>query len=108
MTGQDSRLVSNTREWRRAERLPLTFQASLRERGTTKFSVDIRDLSTTGFRCETSFNVQVGAVVWLTIPGLGGLESRAKWREGNLYGFAFSAALHPAVLDHIARQQAKR
>ncbi len=89
---------------RHAARLPITMEADLREQGTTKFRIKIKDLSVTGFRCETSFTMHPGARVWLTIPGLGGLETTVAWRDGFKYGFAFDHALHQAVFDHVVRQ----
>ena len=97
--------IPGTREARRADRFPLLINAALRELGSTKFNVDVRDLSVTGFRCETSFTLRIGARVWLTIPGLSPLESQTMWRDKYVYGFAFTAPLHPAVLDHLAKQQ---
>jgi hypothetical protein len=105
MAGMDSRLQTKSRESRRAERFPLTFEASLRGTGAAKFSVDILDLSVMGYRCEATAKLDVGARVWLTIPGLGGLESCVMWHERFQYGCAFTAPMHPAVLDHIARRQ---
>lgn len=88
-------------ENRRALRKPVRLKARLRERGTSKFLIDVVDLSTTGFRCETSFTLYEGHVVWLTLPGLAGLEATVQWRNRYVYGFAFNRPLHPAVFDHI-------
>jgi hypothetical protein len=95
---------STSQEGRRADRLDVTIMAGLREHGATKFEVKVLDLSTSGFRCETSFTLSVGTRVWLTIPGLNGLEARVAWRDGYRYGCAFIQQLHPAVFDHIFRQ----
>ncbi len=97
--------LPGTREARRADRFPLLIKAALREPGATRFSVDVRDLSVSGFRCETSFTLEIGARVWLTIPGLAPLEAQTMWHDKYVYGFAFTAPLHPAVLDHLAKQQ---
>jgi hypothetical protein len=88
-------------ENRRALRKPVSFRARLRERGANKFTIDVVDLSTTGFRCETSFTLYEGHPVWLTLPGLAGLEATVAWKNGYCYGFAFDRPLHPAVFDHI-------
>lgn len=89
---------------RRADRLDIEFPAMLREPGMSKFSVKVKDLSVTGFRCETSFTMSMGATVWLTIPGLSGLEAIVAWKDGFKYGFAFKTSLHVAVFDHVIRQ----
>jgi hypothetical protein len=93
---------------RRAERLGVTFKAGLREHGLTKFEIKVIDLSVTGFRCETSFTLNQGTRVWLSIPGLAGLEAKVAWRDGFRYGCAFIGQLHPAVLDHIFRQYGQK
>ncbi len=86
----------------------MSFPASLREFGATKFSIDVRDLSISGFRCDTSFTLKTGGRVWLTIPGIEPLEAQVMWRDQFQYGFAFTSPLHPAVLDHVALQHRKR
>ena len=98
-----SRTVPN-HEARRTERYDLAFRASLRERGASRFTVTVRDLSVTGYKCESSFPLAVGSRVWLTIPGLAPLESIVVWKSEFHYGCAFGAPIHVAVLDHIARQ----
>ena len=88
---------------RRALRKPVRLRAQLRDRGTTKFEIDVIDLSTSGFRAETSFTLWEGHTVWLTLPGLAALEAKVAWRDGFRYGCAFERPLHPAVFDHIVR-----
>lgn len=88
---------------RYAARVNLRIPAMLRELGTAfKFSVDIVDLSSTGFRCETASRVQVGQHVSITIPGLSPLEGVVAWVEGPQFGCKFERALYAAVFDHIA------
>lgn len=90
-------------EGRRTLRRSVKLRAHLRDRGTTKFIIDVVDLSTTGFRAVTSFTLHPGNVVWLTLPGLAGLEAHVAWRRGTSVGCAFHQPLHPAVFDHIVR-----
>jgi PilZ domain len=107
MSASTFRPIASTSEARRTARYDLVFQASLREAGSSRFKIAVCDLSVTGFRCETSFNLKVGKTVWLTIPGLGPLEAVVKWKDRLQFGCSFAAPLHPAVLDHIARQVPK-
>lgn len=100
MSPSAARVLSGN-EGRRALRKAVGLRARLRERGANKFSIDIVDLSTSGFRCETSFTLYVGHVLWVTLPGLTGLEAKVAWKDGYTYGFAFTRPLHPAVFDHI-------
>jgi hypothetical protein len=88
-------------ESRRALRKAVKMRAHLRDRGTTRFEIEVVDLSTTGFRAQTSFTLWPGTTVWLTLPGLAGLEAVVAWRDKYRYGCAFAKPLHPAVFDHI-------
>lgn len=83
-----------------ASRVGVAFKARLRDRGTP-FEINIVDLSTTGFRAETVYKVPIGLRVFITLPGLSGIEATAVWRGPEHVGFAFKSPLHPAVLDHI-------
>ena len=89
---------------RRSERLDVQMAASLRARGTSKFEVDVHDMSVLGFRFDTVSKLNVGDRVWLTVPGLGALESTVMWRGSFHYGCAFAAPLHTAVFDHLLKQ----
>ncbi|WP_394648446.1 pilus assembly protein PilZ [uncultured Sphingomonas sp.] len=77
-------------------------RAHLRDKGQTRFEIDVVDLSSEGFRAETSFTLWPGTIVWLTLPGLAPLEAVIAWRDRFKYGCAFSKPLHPAVFEHIA------
>ena len=88
---------------RRAERVTVRMQASLREPSFSKFDVLVSDLSTDGFRCETHYRLAPNSIVWLSIPGLAPQESRVVWSNRNVYGCAFSQPLHVAVMEHVAR-----
>jgi hypothetical protein len=88
---------------RRAERIAVRMEASLRQPSFSKFDVLVSDLSTDGFKCETHYRVSPNATVWLTIPGLAPLESRVVWANGNAYGCSFTQPLHVAVMEHVAR-----
>jgi hypothetical protein len=88
---------------RRAERVAVRLQASLRQQSFSKFDVLVSDLSTDGFRCETHYRVSPNSIVWLTIPGLSPLESHVVWANGKAYGCAFTQPLHVAVMEHVAR-----
>ncbi len=86
---------------RRALRKSVRMRAHLRDRGQTRFEIEVTDLSMSGFRAETSFTLWPGTVVWLTLPGLAALEAVVAWRDKFKYGCAFAKPLHPAVFDHI-------
>lgn len=89
---------------RRAERLNIFMKASLRESGCTKFDVQVLDMSISGIRFETAYSIAPSTRVWLTIPGLAGLEAIIAWQDRYRYGCYFVTPLHVAVFDHIIAQ----
>lgn len=95
--------VINDEENRVALRKPVRLRAQLRDRSHSRFDIDIIDLSTTGFRLKTIFNLPTDTIVWVTLPRLSGLEATVAWRDRqtSLYGCRFTTPLHPAVFDHI-------
>jgi len=90
-------------EGRRTERREVVLGAGLRQRGAHAVTVQIVDLSTTGFRAATHLNMIPGADVWIKLPGLESLHARVVWMRGHLMGCEFMRPLHPAVLDMVAR-----
>ena len=96
-----SPLQPSNDESRRSLRKAVRMRAHLRDRGTTRFEIDVVDLSVTGFRAQTSFTLWPGTTVWLTLPGLAGLEAVVAWRDKYRYGCAFTKPLHTAVFEHI-------
>ncbi len=90
-----------TLEDRCAPRIRLRISAKLRYSGGQPFSVLVTDLSVAGFRCELTSSARPPALCWLTLPGLGALQSEVAWNDGCQVGCAFSRLIDQAVLDHI-------
>lgn len=88
-----------TADGRRAERRIVNIAASLREPGASLNEIEVVNLSVGGFAAELAFPIEIGATVWLKMPGTEPLASRAVWVEGEKAGFEFSTPLHPATLD---------
>jgi len=86
-------------------RAPFRIAAVLRDRSSNKFNVYLVDLSTTGFQAEAHPSLDPGASVWLTIPGMQGLEATVMWRKRAMVGCRFNQPLHPAVFDHLVQRQ---
>ena len=89
---------------RKAERMPLQAIASLRRSGYNKVSVNLLDLSTSGFKIETFGGITVGAPVWVTLPGLAAIEAKVVWSRWDQVGCEFATPLHPAILEAIVRR----
>ena len=82
-------------EQRRADRLDLLLDASLRELGATGTDVRLHNLSTRGFMCEADAIHAVGSYVWLRIPAVGAFNARIVWRDSFRYGCEFIAPIDP-------------
>ena len=89
---------------RKAERVPLTISAGLRQRGAATVTVRILDLSTHGFRIDTHLSMQVGTQIWLRLPGLESAPAHVAWVQGHSAGCAFDRPLHPAVLEMLVKR----
>ena len=95
--------TSPGRDQRIAPRREVCLGAGLRQRGNHRVTVNLLDLSTSGFRIESYLDLRVGSEVWLTLPGLASTRACVAW-VGNIYtGCRFLDPLHPAVLDMIVR-----
>jgi hypothetical protein len=88
---------------RRAERAEVMVGAGLRQRGAHAVTVQVLDLSVTGFRAATHLNLMTGSDIWLKLPGLESLHARVVWMNGHLMGCEFVRPLHPAVLQMVVR-----
>jgi hypothetical protein len=96
---RDLRTLSG--ENRAALRRPVKLSARLRDRGARPFAIILADLSPTGFRAEVAFTLKLGTLVWITLPGLSGLEAEIAWQRGAQIGGKFRQPLHSAVFEHI-------
>ena len=95
--------IGGQSDHRRQERVGVRLAARLRDRAGNKYDVHLLDLSVTGFRAEAHYGLDAGTIVWLTIPGLQGLEATVAWRRGAVIGCQFRQPLYPAVFDHVVR-----
>ena len=93
---------------RSAQRVQVEFGAGLRQRGASGITVQIMDLSTTGFRVATHLILEAGTDVWLRLPGLEPCHAKVAWSKGHFVGCAFERPLHPAVLDMVVKKAGPR
>jgi hypothetical protein len=91
----------NFQDLRNAPRSAVVIPAQLRIPGAARFDIELLDLSTTGFRCETFYGMTIGERVFVTIPTFGPLEAVIAWRDVFNYGCSFHRPLHDAVLSMI-------
>ena len=82
---------------RSGERISAPIEAQLRRVGRLAYTVSLRDLSPEGCKVELVERPQVGEVMHLKLPGLEGVEARARWVDGYVAGLKFKHPFHPAV-----------
>lgn len=92
---------------RKAERRIVNLAARLREPGASLTDVELRDLSTGGFRAEGPIALEPGSIVWLKLTGIEATQCRLVWREGEVAGFEFLTPLHRATLELVTRMGRK-
>lgn len=92
-------------EHRARGRASFRIPAILRDRSSNKFHVQLLDLSATGFQADAHPSLDPGAIVWLSLPAMQGLEATVVWRQRNVIGCRFNQPLHPAVFDHLVKRQ---
>lgn len=88
-------------ERRIAERRPLEFRAEFRKRGYEAAKADILDISTTGFKVDTSMALGPDMEVWLKLPGLEPKPAVVMWVDGFHAGCRFLTPFYDAVLEQF-------
>ena len=77
-------------ERRRDERLPVDIEARLRELGMEGSEAKVLNLSENGFMAETAGEFEVGARIWLLLPGRERASAVVRWIEGDRLGGEFA------------------
>lgn len=85
--GQD---IANRRA---AERMPVEIEAKVRELGATGTEARVLNLSSTGFMAETDGEFEVGARVWLMMPGRERANAVVRWIAAGRIGAEFAEPL---------------
>lgn len=101
MNYQGSFSIKSTANGRGAERASVRAHARFREPGLNPYSVELYDLSSTGFRMNTFARPAIGKHIWVNLPGLQPLEAVVRRAEGNEIGCEFVQPLHPSVAKHL-------
>jgi hypothetical protein len=93
-------------EDRSAPRIRLSIPALLRQSGDRPLATVVKDLSLSGFSCEAVTGMRMGALCWLTLPGLAALPAEVMRNDQGLVGCAFTNLLNPAVHASIVARWA--
>lgn len=88
-------------EDRCAPRTKLSIPATLRPSAARGFHTVVHDLSLGGFSASSPNRMHIGAICWLTLPGLEALQSEVIWWKGGLVGCGFAKLLSPIIHEHI-------
>ncbi|WP_114228255.1 MULTISPECIES: PilZ domain-containing protein [Sphingomonas] len=89
---------------RKAERVAVFGEASLRRAGRLTYRVKSFDVTRFGCRCEFVERPSIRESVWIKFDGLQSLESTVCWVENVELGLHFRNEMHPAVFDLLVAQ----
>jgi hypothetical protein len=84
---------------RREPRYPVDVEGKVRELGSEGSEARILNISEKGFMAESSGEFDVGARVWLMLPGRERASAVVRWTAGLRLGAEFA---EPITLDGIA------
>lgn len=76
---------------RHSQRVPVEMGARVRPLGQEGCEARLVNLSDTGFMAETSADFEVGARVWLILPGRERAIAVVRWTAGRRMGAEFAA-----------------
>ena len=75
---------------RRHPRYPLFERARLRPNDWSTVQVEIRDISSHGFRAGCEANLKIGGYITLEVNGIGQVEAKVMWRRNDEVGAEFA------------------
>ena len=106
-SGNVSLLVADEADGRRrAPRVRLDSEVSVRKAGSFSFQLAARDVSIGGCRVELVEMVDVAERVIVRLPALEPLGAEVAWVDGNNAGIRFQRPLHPAVFEQLIDRNA--
>lgn len=85
-------------ERRRTSRFTVEIEARVRELGASGVEARVLNISESGFMAETDAEFEIGARVWLMLPGRDRANAVVKWVAGDKIGAEFE---RPLPLDDI-------
>ena len=77
-------------ERRRDERIPVDIEGKVRQLGMEGSEARVLNLSESGFMAETTAPFDVGARVWLIMPGRERASAVVRWTAGQRLGAEFA------------------
>lgn len=87
---------------RRAIRIGLDAQVSIRRAAEHYRTAQLKDLSSHGCSVELAARVNLDETVWIKLSGMEARQGLVCWVKDYTCGIDFDAPLHPAVMDMLA------
>ncbi len=85
-----ARSAEDSSDRRRASRLPVDLDATVRELGATGVEARILNISERGFMASSEAEFEVGTRVWLMLPGRDRANAVVRWTAGDKIGAEFA------------------
>ena len=82
--------TADPEERRRLSRFPVELDARVRELGTEGVDARVLNISESGFMADADGEFEVGARIWLMLPGRGRANAVVKWIAGDKLGAEFT------------------
>lgn len=93
-----ARIAEDEGDRRRAPRLPVEVEATMRELGAKGVEAKVLNISETGFMARAEIQFEVGSRVWLLLPGRERASAVVKWTAGDKIGAEFAEPISLAGL----------
>lgn len=93
-----ARIAEDHDDRRREPRQPVDVDATMRELGANGVEAKVLNISPTGFMASSPEHFEVGARVWLLLPGRDRASAVVKWTAGDKLGAEFA---EPISLDGL-------
>src|SRR6476660_8935544 len=88
-----ARIAEDGDDRRRASRVPVELDATMRELGASGVEARIINISETGFMAVAEGHFEIGSRVWLLLPGRDRVNAVIKWTSGGRIGAEFAEAI---------------
>jgi hypothetical protein len=85
-----ARIAEDQSERRRASRVPVDLDATMRELGASGIEAKVLNISESGFMAESEGHFEVGSRVWLMLPGRERANAVIRWTAGDKLGAEFA------------------
>jgi len=95
-----ARIAEDQSDRRRDPRVPVELEAKMRELGSSGVEARLLNISENGFMAIAEGHFEVGARVWLILPGRERANAVVKWTAGEKLGAEFA---EPISLEGLKR-----